>query len=71
MHQIAGVGCSDLDETPGCVRTLPILMKQLQAVRHTGDFLMSAVERASSTSKGGALAAFSVMLRLPPSPIRL
>jgi hypothetical protein len=46
-------------------------MKQLQAVRHTGDFLMSAVQRASSTSKGGALAAFSVMLRLPASPIRL
>jgi hypothetical protein len=71
MHQVAGVGCSDLDEPQACVRTLPILMKQLQAVRHTGDLLMSAVERASSTPKGVALTAFSVMLRLPASPIRL
>jgi hypothetical protein len=46
-------------------------MKKLQAVRHTGDVLMSAVECASSTSKGVALAACSVMLRLPASPIRL
>jgi hypothetical protein len=46
-------------------------MKQLQALRHTDDRPISAVERSSFTSTGVALAAFSVMLRVPAFTIGL
>jgi hypothetical protein len=46
-------------------------MKKLQAVRHAGERLIPAVERSSPTSKGVALAAFRVMLRVPAFTIGL
>jgi hypothetical protein len=46
-------------------------MKKLQVVRHAGDVPSPAVERSSPTSKGVALAAFSVMLRVPAFTIGL
>lgn len=49
------VGRSDLVETHAYVPSLPVLMKQLQAVRHASDLSITAVERSSSTSKGVAV----------------
>jgi hypothetical protein len=62
---------SDLDETHAYVPSLPVLIKQLQALRHTDARLISAVERSWFTSTGEALAAFSVMLRVPAFTIGL
>lgn len=54
---------SDSDETHA-VLSLPVLMKQLQAVRHQGNRLISTVEPSSSMSTVVS-AAFNVMRRVP------
>jgi len=61
----------DLDEPQAYFPSLPVLMKKLQAVRHAGDLPIGAVERSSPTSKDVALAAFSMILRVPAFTIGL
>ena len=65
MHQVAVLAALISTRPQAYFPSLPGHMRKLQAVRHAGDLLIPAVERSSPTSKGVALAAFSVTLRVP------